>query len=162
MLGYKTLTSHLVPRLRATVALLALCGAAAGIGCTGGTFDTTEAQRTDARRSAGNTIVGVKCDDRYTCPKDSVGAPTRCATALPLDIVGFCSPSCKVDADCDSAIPGLSLCTSMNGAANECLLFCDRQHINTSKECPDNWTCEKVQSYYLCVPKQERLPAPDM
>lgn len=139
------------------LAALLVCGA-----CTGGTFDNGPALRTDARRSAGNMIVGTLCDDRYLCPKDAAGTAPRCATARQNDTVGFCAPSCQTDSDCDAALPGLSVCSSMGGGANECLLFCDRQRLNTSKECPENWTCEVVQTYYLCVPPQTRLPTPDM
>lgn len=117
----------------------------------------------DSRRSMGNPLVGALCDDVQVCPNDSRGNKVPCLTANLYDTVGICAPSCSTDNDCDTYLPGLPKCTTMGGAL-ECVLFCDVNHVNTGKDCPDKWTCQLVsgpqQSYSLCVPPQTRL-SPD-
>ena len=128
-------------------------------GCQGSTTNNDpNFRQVDSRRSLGNPLVGQTCDDRSPCPADGQGNMVRCATARQFDAVGFCSPSCKTDADCDTQAPGLARCTNMNGRA-ECVLFCDRNYVQTSKLCPDGWTCEPIQSYYMCAPPQQRPDA---
>ena len=86
----------------------------------------------------------------------------RCVAPPPYDTVGFCAPTCSTDSDCDTYLPGLAKCTNM-GSAPECVLFCDQQHVNTSKVCPDKWSCQVVngpqQAFYMCIPPQTPLPA---
>lgn len=129
------------------------------VGCQGSTTNNDPNFRpVDSRRSLGNPLVGQICDDRSPCPADGQGNTVRCATVRQFDAVGFCAPQCKTDADCDTQAPGLARCTNMNGRA-ECVLFCDRNYVQTSKLCPDGWTCEPIQSYYTCVPPQQRPDA---
>lgn len=124
------------------------------LGCQGSTTNNDNNFRpVDSRRSLGNALVGTTCNDRNPCAKDDQGVQPRCATAHQFDAVGFCAPECKTDADCDTTAPGLARCTNMSGRA-ECVLFCDRNMIQTSKLCPDGWTCEAIQSYFTCVPPQ--------
>ncbi len=114
----------------------------------------------DSRRSMGNPLVGKLCDDVHPCGQDSRQMQAQCLTAHLYDTVGFCGPTCSTDSDCDTYLPGLPKCTNM-GSVPQCVLFCDQQHVNTSKSCPDMWSCELVagtgQSFYMCVPPQTRL-----
>jgi hypothetical protein len=130
-------------------------------GCQGSTTgNDPNYHPVDSRRSMGNPLVGALCDDQHACANDSRQMPTPCVTAHLYDTVGFCAPSCSTDSDCDTYLPGLPKCTNM-GSAPECVLFCDQQHVNTSKTCPDQWSCQLVQgpqqSFYMCVPPQTRL-----
>lgn len=125
------------------------------IGCQGTTSNTDPNLRpVDARRSLGNPAMGAVCNDRTPCPKDTNGNSPRCASVHQFDAVGFCAPECKTDADCDTTVPGLARCTNMSGKA-ECVLFCDRNMVQTSKICPDGWTCEPIQTFFTCVPPQK-------
>ena len=146
-----------VPFKQTVMATLLLLSACQGT-TTNGNADMTVI---DARRSQGNESIGKVCDDRNLCAKDAKGNDVRCASARPFDAVGFCAPSCTVNADCDTGLPGIGACANMGGKS-ECVLFCDRQHLNTKKDCPTDWTCELVQNFYTCVPPQTRLSAPDM
>ena len=133
-------------------------------GCQGTTTANDPNYRpVDSRRSQGNPLVGQLCDDRTTCPQDSRSMAVPCVSARRYDTVGFCAPSCATDSDCDTGLPGLAKCANM-GSAPQCVLFCDQQKVNTSKECPTNWTCQLVpgpqQAYYLCAPPQTPLVAP--
>jgi hypothetical protein len=123
-------------------------------GCQGTTTNNDPNLRpVDARRSLGNPAMGAVCNDQMPCPKDTNGNQPRCASVRQFDAVGFCAPECRTDADCDTTVPGLARCTNMSGKA-ECVLFCDQNRVQTSKLCPDGWTCEPIQTYFTCVPPQ--------
>jgi hypothetical protein len=149
--------------------LLGLVLPAALLGVTGcqGTMTANDPnyRPIDSRRGMGNLLVGTLCDNRNACPNDSKNLAVPCLSAHQYDTVGICAPGCATDSDCDTYLPGLAKCTNMGGAP-ECVLFCDQQHVNTSKDCPTKWTCELVpgplQAFYMCVPPQTPLPAPDM
>jgi len=131
------------------------------VGCQGSTTGgDPNFHPADSRRSMGNPLVGALCDNVQVCPDDSRGMKVPCLTANLYDTVGLCAPSCTTDSDCDTYLPGLPICTTMGGAL-ECVIFCDQNKVNTSRICPDKWTCQLVsgpqQAYSLCVPPQTRL-----
>jgi hypothetical protein len=136
-------------------------GMGAVTGCQGSTTNNDPNYHpVDSRRSMGNPAVGALCDDKHVCAPDSKNQTPACLTAHLYDTVGFCAPACSTDSDCDTYLPGLPKCTNM-GSSPQCVLFCDQQHVNTSKACPDMWSCELVQgpqqSFYMCVPPQTQL-----
>lgn len=108
----------------------------------------------DLRRSPGNLLIGLVCDDTRACPAQS-GTALRCAVAQQDDRVGFCAVPCTSDTDCDTVLPGRTLCTRMvNTNRSECVIFC-----GANRACPTGWSCIGSQGYNICQPPQT---TPDM
>lgn len=111
----------------------------------------------DLRQSPGNPLIGQVCDDTRKCPA-SGGATLRCAVAQQNDAVGFCAVPCTSDTECDTVLPGRSLCTRMvNANRSECVIFC-----GANRTCPTGWSCIGAQGFNLCQPPQAPPVPPDM
>lgn len=104
-----------------------------------------------------NPLIGTVCDSNNPCQGSVLGdgglKKNRCTVVVVGDLVGVCAPPCGGNVNCETLMPGKSLCTTNN----ECVLFC-----GDKGECPGGWTCDSAQTYRVCRPPQQALPGPDM